>query len=88
MAYRINHRMLVSNVLPLNYNQLKGEPEKKYLKRVKENDEMLEAALGKCQLIGWRAWLKAMRQNEETMCKYFTNLINPVIPFTQLIVED
>ena len=88
MLYRINSAMLVSNVLTLDYSEKKGEPEKKYLKRLRENDDRFEAALEKCQLIGWKAWLRAMRQSEESMCKYFTNLINPAMPFTQLIVED
>ena len=63
MLYTINHKRLITSVIPLDFSsQKKGESDKHYAKRMAENEDRLNAALVKCKEYGWKNWLRTERQ--------------------------
>lgn len=81
MTYHINPEMLVSNVMKVTFDE--NRP-----KDFEHNMKMFQIHVAKCKAIGWETWLRSMKESKQTMIAYFNKLVNPVVPFTNLIVVN
>lgn len=80
MTYKINYRRLVSEFLKFSDKELEKEEwvEKQILAEAQKAKEMGKA----------RYMFLAHKMEWRDVVSHFTRIVNPVIPFTDVVVED
>lgn len=80
MVYRINYRRLVSEFLKFTEKELEKED---------KVEKELIAETEKARQMGKARYMFTMHKMEwRDVIHHFTSIVNPVIPFTDVVVED
>ena len=80
MLYRINYRRLVAEFLKFSDKELEKE---------EFVEKTLVAETEKARQMGKSRYMFTMHKMEwRDVIRHFTSIVNPVIPFTDVVVED